>query len=399
VVFVLGAFCFFSTFSIAGTQTALTLAVLIWVILVLLGKIVPPRRTAVDLPIAFFIAAALAAALLSGHRIASLVNLKNLLLIVIVYLFGWILDSRREARACFTVLAISGAASSLYGIVVFLTARGEGALGRTPGPFSTAMTFGGVLLVLCSLFLAVGIGEGLSRRVRFAVLGSAVLVAVALFFSFTRSSWLGMLASSITVVSLLRRRWLIVLAVFIIVGVLLLPPSYRARITSIWDPRYRTNVQRLEMLRGGWEIIKDHPWFGVGTMDLADTYRRYMPPGAVHVHGHLHNIFLQVAATMGIIGLAAFCYLFYAFFKLLIGNLRRPLDQPERAFVVGSIGASVGFIVNGLFEWNFGDAEVVMLLYLVVGANLAFAMRGGRFGGSDRSRAGRGPVRAREGNG
>ncbi|HUV37587.1 MAG TPA: hypothetical protein VMX58_11660, partial [Patescibacteria group bacterium] len=248
MVFVLGAFCFFSTFSIAGTQTALTLAVLIWVILVLLGKIVPPRRTAVDLPIAFFIAAALVAALLSGHRIASLVNLKNLLLIVIVYLFGWILDSRREARACFTVLAISGAASSLYGIVVFLTARGEGALGRTPGPFSTAMTFGGVLLVLCSLFLAVGIGEGLSRRVRFAVLGSAVLVAVALFFSFTRSSWLGMLASSITVVSLLRRRWLIVLAVFIIVGVLLLPPSYRARITSIWDPRYRTNVQRLEML-------------------------------------------------------------------------------------------------------------------------------------------------------
>jgi hypothetical protein len=29
--------------------------------------------------------------------------------------------------------------------------------------------------------------------------------------------------------------------------------------------------------------------------------------------------------------------------------------------------------VNGLFEWNFGDAEVVTLLYVVLGANLALA--------------------------
>lgn len=384
VVFMLGAFCFFSTFSIAGTQAALTLAVLLWMVLVLLRKITPPRPTALDLPVALFIAAALAAAFLSQHRLASLVNLKNLLLISIVYLFGWMLEAKREARACFTVLLVSAAASSIYGIVIFLTGRGEGTLGRTPGPFSTAMTFGGVLLVLCSLFLAVGIGEGLSRRVRIAVLFAAFLAAVALFFSFTRSSWIGMLASGVTIVSIMRRRLLVLVAVLVIVAVLVLPPPYRARITSIWDPDYRTNVQRFEMLRGGWEICKDHPWFGVGTMDLADTYRRYMPPGAVHVHGHLHNIFLQVAATMGVVGLLAFCYLMYAFFRLMIGNLRRPLDHPERAWVVGSLGASVGFIVNGLFEWNFGDAEVVMLLYMVVGINLALSMREDRFGGPSR---------------
>ena len=396
VVFVLGAFCFFSTFSIAGTQTALAIAVLLWVVLSLLRKITPPRRTALDVPIALFIAAALAAAFLSERSLASLVNLKNLLLISIVYMLGWMLESKREARAYFIVLLVSGAGSSIYGIVVFLTERGEGTLGRTPGPFSTAMTFGGVLLFLCSLFLAVGIGEEISRRVRIAVLLSALLAAVALFFSFTRSSWLGMLAASVTIVAMMRRRLLVLMAILIIVAVLVLPQPYRARITSIWDPNYRTNVQRFEMLRGGWEICKDHPWFGVGTMDLADTYRRYMPPGAVHVHGHLHNIFLQVAATMGIVGLAAFCYLIYAFFRLMIGNLRRPLDRPERAWVIGSLGASVGFIVNGLFEWNFGDAEVVMLLYMVVGVNLAFSIGEGRFGGPPRPGADQGSGRKRK---
>jgi hypothetical protein len=53
-------------------------------------------------------------------------------------------------------------------------------------------------------------------------------------------------------------------------------------------------------------------------------------------------------------------------------NLKLDLPPPERAWVVGSIGALAGFIVNGLFEWNFGDAEVVTLLYIVIGSNIAF---------------------------
>jgi putative inorganic carbon (HCO3(-)) transporter len=377
--FTLAAFCFFSTFSIAGTQIALSLALAAWLALAAARKTDPPGRTPLDVPIALFLAACLLAALLSERPVASIVNLKNLLLLSIVYLFGARLTTRREVRRCLVVLLSAGAASSLYGIVIFLTGRGEGTLGRTPGPFSTAMTYGGVLLILCSLSLAVGVGTRIAGRVRLAAAGGAVLAALALFFSFTRSSWLGMLASCVVIISVTRRRWLAFLAVSLAVLFILLPGPYRARVTSMWDPTYRTNVQRLEMLRGGWGIIRDHPWVGVGTMDLADTYRRYMPPGAVFVHGHLHNIFLHVTATTGLVGLAAFLYLLVSFFRLVIGNLRRTLAPPERAVAIGTLGALTGFIVNGLFEWNFGDAEVVMLLYLLVGCNLAFSMRGGRF--------------------
>jgi putative inorganic carbon (HCO3(-)) transporter len=132
-----------------------------------------------------------------------------------------------------------------------------------------------------------------------------------------------------------------------------------------------TNVHRLQLLRGGIGIIKDHPVIGVGTMDLADVYRRYLPPGAVQVFGHMHNIFLQIAVQTGFVGLAAFCWLLFSFFRLMARNLKLDLPPPERAWVAGSIGALAGFIVNGLFEWNFGDAEVVTLLYIVLGAHLA----------------------------
>jgi O-antigen ligase len=367
----LAAFVFFATFSIAGAQTALGASVLLWLVFVLRGRIPGPHRTPIDRPVILFIAACAAASLLSPDRTASLRGLKNLLLISVVYIVAYCVRTRRAARNLFLVLLVSGTASSLFGVAVYLLGRGEGTLGRSPGTFSTAMTFGGILCIVASLFVAVAIGGSLVSRARLAAWFAGASSLTALFFTFTRSSWVGMIAAAAVILSILRRRWLVPFSVALVAFALLLPPPYRDRIESIWNPAYRTNVQRIELLRGGWDIFKEHPLFGVGMHDLAELYRAHMPPGAVHVHGHLHNNFLQIAVQTGVIGLAAFAYLLVSFFILLAGNVKRDMPLPERAFAVGSLAALTGFVVNGLFEWNFGDAEVVTMLYLVIGANLA----------------------------
>ena len=376
----LGAIVFFSTFSIAGTQTALGASILLWIAFVRGGRLAAPRRTPVDFPVLLFVAACLVAALCSAERIASLKGLKNLLLVSVLYLFAFGVSTRRAARRLFAALLVSGAASSAFGIAGFLLGRGAGALGRISGTFSTAMTFGGVLLMTSSLFIASLVGARLGARARVAVFASACASLAALFLSSTRSSWLGAVAALAVVLAVLRRRWLIPFAAGLALFVLLLPAPYRDRVRSIWNPAYRTNVQRIELLRGGWRIFTEHPIVGVGTHDLAELYRAHMPPGAVHVHGHMHNMFLQVAVQTGVVGLAAFLYLFASFFIVVAGNLKLDLPPPERAFAAGSLGALVGFAVNGLFEWNFGDAEVVTMLYIIVGANVALAM--GETGGA-----------------
>jgi putative inorganic carbon (HCO3(-)) transporter len=370
---VLGVFIFSSTFTIAGTQTALGLALVLWFFFALKRKAPLPRRTMLDVPLLLFIAVSLSAALLSDKRLASLINLRNFALMSIIYLIGSLLNTRRMALRLITVLLVSGAGVAVYGIAIYLLGKGSGAFGRTPGPFSNAMTFGGILLILCSLFFAVAVGAGVVKGLRWAAAGAAIATFTALFFSFTRSSWVGAVVSVVIVLAFLRRRWLVPFAAGLAIFVLLLPAQYRAHVESIWSLKYFTNVHRLELLRGGLGIIKDNPVIGVGTMDLADTYRRYMPPGAVYVFGHMHNIFLQVTVQSGFVGLAAFCWLILSFFRLMARNLKLDLPPPERAWVAGSIGALAGFIVNGLFEWNFGDAEVVTLIYVILGANLALA--------------------------
>lgn len=367
----LAAFVFCSTFSIAGTQTALGLSLLLWLFFAVRGRAAPPGRTPLDAPLVLFVAACVVAALLSSDRAASFRGMKNLLLASAAYLVGWCVTTRRLARSLFVVLAASAAGSALFGVAIFLLGRGEGTLKRTPGSFSTAMTFGGIMLLVSSVLAAVAVGGGLRRRARLAVGAAALASLAALFFSFTRSSWIGMVVAAVVILAFLRRRWIAPFAIVLAALVLLMPAPYRARVASIFDPSYRTNVQRVELLQGGLGIVRERPVFGVGTRDLAGPYRAHMPPGAVYVHGHLHNIFLQVAAQTGLVGLAAFAYLLVALFLLPVGNLRLDLPPPERAFVVGSLAALAGFVVNGLFEWNFGDAEVVTIVWLLAGANVA----------------------------
>ena len=371
---ILAAAVFCSTFTIAGTQTAFGLGIILWIFFRLRGGAPAPHRTMLDAPLALFVVASLAAALFSARRLESLSHLKNLLLISVVYVVAFLAGDPKLRRRLFALLLVSGAGSAIYGIILYLLGRGHGTLGRTHGSFSTAMTYGGILLILSTLFLAEAVGSRASLRLRIASGLASLAAVVALFYTFTRSSWVGALVSALVILAFLRRRLLVPFVAALVIFVILLPAPYRARVASIWDPSYRTNVQRLELLRGGAAIFREHPGLGVGTMDLADVYRDHMPPGAVYVHGHMHNDFVQIAVQMGIVGLAAFVVLLLSFFRLMARNLKLDLPPGERAFVVGSIAALAGFIVNGLFEWNFGDAEVVTLLYVIIGANLALSL-------------------------
>ena len=388
VTFLVASFIFCSTFTIAGTQTSLAIAFVLWVPLLVIKRSMVPRRTSLDLPLLFFVAISVIAVFFSGELRGGFWNLRNYLLIGIVYLIVAAGRDGRYLRRMFWVLFISACGSALYGIAIFILGRGDGTLGRTSGSFSNAMTFGGVMLLLCSILFALATAKEVRGRTRIAAIAASVITALALFFSFTRSSWLGILVSGLIVLVIQRRRLLPFFIVGMAITVLILPARYRDRFISIMDLDYRTNVHRLQMLEGGWRIFVEHPIIGVGPIDLSELYEEHKPPEAEFVFGHLHNNFLNIAVTLGLLGLAAFVYLFVSIFRLLVRNLRLGLPPPERAWVVGSISAVAGFLVNGLFEWNFADAEVVTLLYIIIGSNCALGFvygDGSREAGGTRS--------------
>jgi O-antigen ligase len=101
---------------------------------------------------------------------------------------------------------------------------------------------------------------------------------------------------------------------------------------------------------------------------------------------HLHSNVVQIAAERGLLGLSAWCAIWVAFF-VKAGRIYARLSperRDDRALVAGSLAAVAGFLVAGFFEYSFGDAEVISLVWVVAAFPFAIA-------GAETSRAGTGP--------
>ncbi|HMD14458.1 MAG TPA: hypothetical protein VKI62_07535, partial [Bacteroidota bacterium] len=75
---------------------------------------------------------------------------------------------------------------------------------------------------------------------------------------------------------------------------------------------------------------------------------------------------------LGSVGLIILLTLFVRIW-IVIQRIARRLsdDWLFGSFALGALAVQVGFHINGLFEWNFGDAEVITLVWAITGLAMA----------------------------
>jgi O-antigen ligase len=333
-------------------------------------------------PFLLLIGLTLLSAALSGDPGWSLWIARSTLLVATFYLVLWSTRDASHAARVWQGFLVALTIMAGYGLLQAGVCRARPPLGpnawlhrlcthpqRASGPFSIYMTFGGVLL-LGALFFLAELGQVPSRRLwwRGPALG---LTLAALAVTYARNAWLGLLAGILVLVATARRRGRLALGLVIIgLGALVLTPhAVMGRIRSITDLRDETVRDRVAMWRSGLAMVRDHPILGVGPGQVRAWYPQYRRPDAVRPStGHLHNVPIQLAAERGLLALGAWVWLWVVFFRETGRILRRVgRDRPdERALVCASLAGVVGFLVAGLFEHNFGDAEVVTVVYALM---------------------------------
>jgi O-antigen ligase len=328
-------------------------------------------RTPVDLPALAWIAALAIAAFAGDNPEASVRRITKGLLLAIVPLAAFHARDPRLARRAIAVLLVSAAAATIYALVKFV-AHGGAFPVRVRGLVGHPLTYGGQAMLLTVIAAALLI-RGIAPRWKIAGTALLTLVIPALLGSFTRSAWIGAFTGFTVLLACTRARWLPALAGAAVVLVLLLPSGYRARAASLFDSKSHWNVERILLWDAGWRIFRDHPVTGVGLQDLKPYVATYRSPGAHEPpHGHMHNMWLQVAVTMGIVGVAAFAWLWIGLFRTAAWRLREDLRNPAAdrfglTLRLAAVAALAGFFVAGLFEWNFGDEELIDFLFTLVG--------------------------------
>jgi O-antigen ligase len=365
--------------SITLAETALALLTLHWLWRLRDPAVRATARWPLWPPVVAFSLITLLSALLSGHALTGLEASKGLLLVAALYVMADALREPAAADRFLFGLALAATVAAAVGLLQVSLCPGPGSPAASPrwlyhrcdrahGFFSIYMTLAGVLsLVLLATLPRLLVGGSHLRRLA----APWLLMLWSLIVTYTRGAWIGFAAGVLTVAATMRRgRWQLVAGLLLLVGAgLLAPHGLRHRFLSMADPEEAGVRERVYMWKSGFAMWRERPLLGVGPGGVKREYSRYALPEAFKKRtGHVHNTPLQILVERGLLGLAAWLWIWVAFYTHAIRLLRRlPHEaRPERALVAGSLAAIVGFLVGGLSEYNFGDSEVVMVAWAMM---------------------------------
>lgn len=125
-----------------------------------------------------------------------------------------------------------------------------------------------------------------------------------------------------------------------------------------YDYLHFTSFRRILSWQNSWELIKQNPIFGVGTGDYRYEMQMLYDRQGLGFPVNAHNQFLQIWATLGLVGIFIFVGLFYALWHLLRSKANRPLRIFGKSVLLfyvviftldGPLNAQVGVMSFALF--------------------------------------------------
>ena len=345
--------------SIFAAGVLLTVTAVLWLALVIRNheRIEVPGMF---WPLAAYAAVTMISAYFAVDQGVSFRDTKQLVLFAIVPIAYRLLPGRRSLTAVDVIITV-GALEAIYGIVQYSILNFDHLQRRVQGSLTHYMTYSGVLmLVACTA--AARIMFRTHDRTWASLVMPALLVAIALTMS--RNAWVGVCVG-IGLLLLLRDFRLIALApVAAALFLAFAPAPLTQRLYSTFNLADPTNRDRVAMFHTVMNIIRDFPLTGVGPDGVRLVYQHYRDPRAERqLNPHLHNVPLQIAAERGLPALAVWIW----FIVVLIRDLaRKTRSSPMRSLPTAALAGVVAMLTAGMFEYNFGDSEFLMLFLLIV---------------------------------
>jgi hypothetical protein len=150
---------------------------------------------------------------------------------------------------------------------------------------------------------------------------------------------------------------------------------------SVLEVESYSLVSRIAAWKTLWQVVSMNPFIGLGPANYY-YFTDLFPTLGWYVKFSSHHQYIDLLAQVGVVGLALFAAFAVAIIKGLWGLQRRLPSGFERAFVLGSLGATLASLASGMladwilpFVYNIGlkGFRSSVLFWLFLG--LAMAMR------------------------
>jgi O-antigen ligase len=300
--------------------------------------------------------------------------------------------SPRDRRLVLTVTVAGGGACGAWATAEALGWRPlalAGAGSRPVGPLGSSAFLGAAACLVLPAAVGVAADRGLSRGARMASSVAAVLLLVGLVASGARAAWLGALVSAVVVLAVrpgARRRSMAAAGAGLAVAVVLVVATgVGERVTGVADGQGGV-VGRVDEWRVAARVVLERPVLGLGPEGYRTAFGRHVDRAYEQDHGRdplpdrAHAAVLDVAASAGFLGLAAWVVTLGTAGGLVVRSLRR-----SRPLVAGAAAGVLGYALQQQVLFPLGDLDV--LVWVLAGTVAADGLAAARHDGREHAAA------------
>jgi putative inorganic carbon (hco3(-)) transporter len=288
-----------------------------------------------------------------------------------------------------TAFLLASIVEALLGWGQFFLRRGPdgfriGSFLRAYGTFGQPNPFGGYLLM--TVPIAIGLILWLwprrfsANRMTGQVVNATFVVAVAaagtgtiaLLMSLSRGALLGLGVATVVVFCLYTRRGIalvalgcVALGIFITLGIAdFLPAIVTDRLVQAWQfigpfdaarvkptPENWAIVERMAHWQAAWNMYQASPIVGIGPGGYTVAYPMFRVNDFwTDPLGHAHNIYLNIMAEIGFLGLVTYAGQLTAWVAVVSSGFRRSQTRFDRALAAGVLATLAGVALHNVFD-------------------------------------------------
>ena len=211
-----------------------------------------------------------------------------------------------------------------------------------------------------------------------AMIVVGILAVSGLLVTFSRGSGLG-LYIALLFLSIVNNKKILtaLLLCVLLVYPLIMPPQIKQWAKEInYNPLvFMFNRDRISIYKNAINMIEHHPVIGVGVNTFSRNYLKYKLPEPENAKSadavYAHNIYLHMAGEIGLLGLGAFLWFIYVFFRQGFAVYKKLDDGYLKVVAVSLLACVLAFLVNGFTETNLYYPRVVMVFWYLIGVSLA----------------------------
>ena len=211
-------------------------------------------------------------------------------------------------------------------------------------------------------------------RARLTLAFAATASCGCLVYTWSRGAWLGFIIGMLIFFLMYHCHTLTAL-LFGLLGVpflpFVLPDSIVQRFTSIGDLRDTSTAYRVNIWKAVTNMIGDY-WqtgVGIGEASFKPVYGLYALSG-IETAPHSHNLYLQIAVELGIVGLAAFIVMLFVWAQSCF-TLHKNEVRGEKLLSTAVFCGILAVLAQGLTDYIWYNYRVFFMFWLVLGLGCA----------------------------